>query len=327
VHSAGIVFYILLLLQKFTQQAHTNCKAMSTPTSTNVGANASDVGLIVQGTLIFLSAVVAIFGFLVKGRLERKQRERENELQYSQHVRRLRVERIREQMKTFLGPASMLTMELWSSFWGVVPSTLNDLADGRIVAYHRDIDFTFPRFMTAQINDMQSWVGPDVEQEMSAHPNTTLAKTYRILMRRLVTTCAVPLAELLKQHAGHLSQFSSIDEFKVKYPVSKGDGWGRNSYYLMFMRWTHEFEDIVREWDREEYAHMFPYLSSFPCQITPYLLGQVTELRELETKFGSASHKTQTWEDELEELKEHDGGTQISSTYTAAVKREKSGDL
>ena len=37
----------------------------------NVGANASDVGLIVQGTLIFLSAVVAVIGYLVQAKLAR----------------------------------------------------------------------------------------------------------------------------------------------------------------------------------------------------------------------------------------------------------------
>ena len=47
---------------------------MSSTGSTS--ANASDVGLIVQGTLIFLSAIAAIVGYYVQGRLKSKERQR-----------------------------------------------------------------------------------------------------------------------------------------------------------------------------------------------------------------------------------------------------------
>ena len=40
-------------------------------------ANASDVGLIVQGVLILLSSLVAIGGYIVQGRMRSKERARE----------------------------------------------------------------------------------------------------------------------------------------------------------------------------------------------------------------------------------------------------------
>ena len=46
---------------------------MSTVGASN---NASDIGLIVQGTLILLSAVVAVCGYYVQGRLKSKERIR-----------------------------------------------------------------------------------------------------------------------------------------------------------------------------------------------------------------------------------------------------------
>ena len=46
---------------------------------------------------------------------------------------------------------------------------------------------------------------------------------------------------------------------------------------------------------------MFPHLSKFPCQITPWILSQVTELREQQVKLGSANHKVSNWDDERNE--------------------------
>ena len=112
--------------------------------SASVGANASDVGLIVQGTLIFLSAVVGVLGFLVKSRLERREKHRENEIQYEQHVRRLRLERIRTQLREFLGPASMHAMGMWQAFWQFVVfdqvHSLNKLSGGAVNKHLADID-------------------------------------------------------------------------------------------------------------------------------------------------------------------------------------------
>ena len=47
-----------------------------------VGANnASDIGLIVQGTLIFLSACIAVLGYAVQSRLSAKAHERQLRLE------------------------------------------------------------------------------------------------------------------------------------------------------------------------------------------------------------------------------------------------------
>jgi hypothetical protein len=272
----------------------------STPTS--VSANASDVGLIVQGTLIFLSALVGIFGFIVKGRIEAKQRVKEKDLQHQQHLRELRLERIHNQLSTFLGPASIHAMEMWSAFWSVVPAKLDKLANGRVNAYFQDIGFSFQTFIQAKYCEMESWVGFEVEKEMTEAPSSAIAVLYRKFMKRIVKTCAVPLANLIKQHGGYLSQFPSEEEFKKRFPCSAKDGWLRNSYYLSFTNWTDEFVQIIdEEWETNDFSNMFPHLSKFPCQITPWILSQVTELREQQVKLGSANHKVSNWEDERKE--------------------------
>ena len=267
-------------------------------------ANASDVGLIVQGTLIFLSACIGVLGFLVKGRLERKQKVRDSNLQINRHLSELKLIRIRQQQAIFLGPASMHTMELWSAFWSVVPGTLNKMSNGKVNEYFNTIDFSFQTFMKGQFCEMESWVGPVVEKEMSENPKGELAVTYCSFMRRMILKCAVPFAELIQQHGGHLSQFPTPEDFKTRFPCSAKDGWLRNSYYLQTMNWTHEFCDILNEWEKGNFTVMFPKLSKYPCQITPFILMQITALREQETKLGAANHKVQSWDVEKAKYKD-----------------------
>ena len=76
-----------------------------------VGANnASDIGLIVQGTLIFLSAIVAVFGYIVQGKLKSKEQKREHEAQQALSLSNAKLDRVREQIRTFVGPAFSFAM-------------------------------------------------------------------------------------------------------------------------------------------------------------------------------------------------------------------------
>ena len=54
----------------------------------------SDLGLIVQGTLILLSSVVAVIGYLIQSNLRKKER---NEMK--------RLDRLTEKFKSFISPA------------------------------------------------------------------------------------------------------------------------------------------------------------------------------------------------------------------------------
>ena len=262
----------------------------------SIGASENGTALIVQGVLIFLSAVVGVFGFMVKGRIERKAKNREDHLQYKQHLRRTRLERTRQQISDFVGPASQHSMAIWSQFWnstlvGDHDFTLDKLSHGEVNKYFKEIGFSFQSFITAKTNAMCSWVGPKVEQMMRDEPDGDLAVVYRDLMRRIVLQSAVPLSRLIEQYGQVLSQFPTTEEFKERFPCSASDGWLRNSYYNSFINWTHEFVEIIKAWDRGDYKFMFPVQSIYPAQLTPYLISQLTKLRTSEMDFGSADHK------------------------------------
>jgi hypothetical protein len=85
--------------------------------SANRAANASDVGLIVQGSLIFLSAIVALLGYSVQARLRKKERRLELEEQHRDFLRKAELDLLRTKLQTFVGPATQLGMSAWNTMW------------------------------------------------------------------------------------------------------------------------------------------------------------------------------------------------------------------
>ena len=67
---------------------------------------------IIQGVLILVSAIVGVTGYVVQARLRARERVRELEDQHQQHLRKLQLERCREQVRSFLGPAVSLVLNL-----------------------------------------------------------------------------------------------------------------------------------------------------------------------------------------------------------------------
>ena len=90
---------------------------MSDISESNRSANASDVGLIVQGSLIFLSAIVAILGYSVQAHFKKKERRHEMEEKHRDYLRKTQLDSLRIKMRTFVGPATQLAMSAWNSMW------------------------------------------------------------------------------------------------------------------------------------------------------------------------------------------------------------------
>ena len=64
---------------------------------------------IIQGVLILLSSLVAVAGYFVQSKMKLKERQREQEMQHREYLRKMKLERLREQMDVFLGPMSVLS--------------------------------------------------------------------------------------------------------------------------------------------------------------------------------------------------------------------------
>jgi hypothetical protein len=121
---------------------------------------------IIQGTLIFLSALVGVAGYVVQSKMKGKERQMELDLAHDAHLKQLRLERTREQLSTFAGPASMYTMAIWQLYWEVFSphSALDRMGDGKIGAHAEKVNFSFQTFIKATTNEMETWIGPELEE-------------------------------------------------------------------------------------------------------------------------------------------------------------------
>jgi hypothetical protein len=203
---------------------------MSTVGASN---NASDTGLIVQGTLIFLSAVVAVFGYIIQGKLKSKEQKREHAAQIELNLSKAKLARVREQIKTYVGPAFSLCMashmqilcelcplDFCEQAFGLRPrKTLWTISNGAIEKYHNnhpDKTFSFQRYFNMECNYLDSLVGEEYEDHLRNNPQSAEAIHYRKLLRRVTTHCWVPLHELILKHSQSLSKSPSPERFKKK---------------------------------------------------------------------------------------------------------------
>ena len=258
-------------------------------------ANASDVGLIVQGLLIFLSAVVGVIGYIVQSKMKAKIQEHEQELTHQAHLKQLKLKRVREQLGTFLGPASMHTMQIWHQYWimRLDSSIFNKLSNNELQKYwENEAKFNFRTFLKAEVNELTSWIGPSLEDKCRSEPKSSFAIHYRNFMTRLIKNNAVPLSKLLKNYGGHLQHWPTSEEFKKRFVCVAENGWGRNLFFLQFSSWTDEFVDIIDNmWSKGDYTLMFPLIAPYPCQITPYIIQMISKMREMEVTLGTSDRR------------------------------------
>ena len=285
----------------------------------NRSTNASDVGLIVQGSLILLSAIVALLGYSLQSRLKKKERKRELDEQHEDYLRKAQLVLLRAKLRTFVGPATQLAMSAWNTIWrncfdinsfksmgayekhgaGAPLVNLNLLAGGDRIHKHwvnpveeGGMNFSFfPGMMRGEWNGITSFVGIEIENEIRNEPTSKLARHYFQFCKRVVKRYAAPLRDLFLSHSQTLDVRHSTDEFKKAYPVFASAGWLRNLMYLDLIEWVNCFEEIFEQWNSNMYDNLFPQEVNFPLQTIPFLTKQLSELREKETALGSANHK------------------------------------
>ena len=270
---------------------------------------------VIQGTLILLSALVGVAGYVVQSKMKAKERQHELDLAHNAHLKQLRLERTREQLAVFAGPASMYTMNMWQLFWATFAggTKLDKLGNGKIGKYMEKSGFNFKTFISATHNELASWIGPDLEEKCRQEPSCLFAVHYRNIMTRLVLGNAVHLSKLLKLHSGHLSNWTTGEKFKKQYPCAASSGWARNLFFLQFCNWADEFEDIIQnQWSKKDYTLMFPAFAPYPAQVTPYLLSMVTRLREAEVSFGASDRIVESFDKEMTDLDEAGAGNPAS---------------
>jgi hypothetical protein len=315
------------------------------------GADIFSYSQIIQGVLIFLSAIVGLGGYVVQGKIKSRETQRQLARDRDDERRQLQLTRLRDQMAKFIGPASALSNAFWMAWWRLFgekskfgffagsPSDarfgntlfLNDLTGGKIARYlEEDVCMTISTFVNGQLNEMESWVGPEVEREIRQDPTSKVAAVYFAHVRLLFKRYLFPLRDLFQQFAGFLWKMGDSDEFKAKYPSAAASGWLRNLFWLQLVNHCNEMEDIViPAWDRGDFSLLFPAVHPFPVQLGMHLTRMLTELRQEESALGAANHTTMALDSDMKrghKHKEKEKEKEKKNTKGEKVTKEDAGD-
>jgi len=260
--------------------------------------NASDVGLIVQGTLIFLGAVIGVLGYYVQARSARLAR-----------TRQLKLSRTREKLTLFVGPASEMAIALSTAINSLYRHARLHFPQQakRFELKQKESGKTREEFNGGEWNILRSFVGKEIEAELIANPQHEFAKTYRLVCRAMMKI-AVPLTELVKKYGGHLSEGDDIETFQLRFPCEANNSLLRHAFFAQLMVWTPSFEMLIEHcWDKGDLTRLFPACSGYPMQLPLFLVTMAGRVRQKENEYAiddhagiheSESFRFETWREE-----------------------------
>lgn len=278
----------------------------------NVGANASDVGLIIQGTLIFMSACVAVFGYIIQSKLQAVAHEKELRLARVEKHKEIKLKQLRESLTNVIGPMQALSQAgqgICFDF-GVSVSENHDSVMTYWFAVHGGQEKAM-QFIAGQrgMFSPQPFLLPPILNAIKKNPESMLAKDYRSTMKRAVLQCFKPLASLLLQHMNSLN-LPTREEFLEKFPALKGDPQLRKVLFVTMIAWSSAMEELLEQWDLGDYSHLFPRHAQYPNALDFYLISMLDAVKDDIDKAtaGTMAYNTVTQEEEnsdiLDELEE-----------------------
>jgi hypothetical protein len=261
---------------------------MSSSVPSNSSTNASDVGLVVQGVLIFLSAVVGVLGYIIQSRLGRAQKQQEVDVERKEHGRQLKLKRVREQIEKFVGPAVQLA-EQQSRY--SVRFIQNVLSPGLGFDDICKIHFKLPRGI-AEVGAFEKIyiegfvLSEENEKEIRKDIiNGKLAKQYRQYVRMQMKYYALPLVDLLEKHALSQQEPPTKEKFNKRFPGMAKANRPRQLILFDHVMFTREFQDIIEnEWDKGDFQCLYPRCTKFSSNTCYYLLDMLDELLKQEAE-------------------------------------------
>ncbi len=244
----------------------------------------------------------------MQGKLRARDAQRQNQADHVAHLRKAKLARVREQIQIFVGPAfsHMLAAQMsiaseisdpdfLEKFMGLRPRrTMWTVSNGALAKYveeNPDKAFTFKRYVDMDCNYISTLVGEEYEDVLRQNPDSFAAKYYRKWLRRNTLENWNPVCTLILEHSQALDQRPSAERFKAKFGKAVHSPLMRNHMYHCMVMFVQEMRDVLRDWDVGDYTRMFPESNPLPLQLFRYFVGQITELRKMETEMGSADHK------------------------------------
>ena len=207
----------------------------------NNSTNASDVGLIVQGTLIFLSAVVGVLGYVIQSRLSQKEAARQLLIQQKEHGRQLKLKRVRQQIEIFVGPALAYIDAYGRLFARSIMHYFNPEFNFSQMS-EEVMGFPMTNWSTMDVCYCQGWMlTKENEKIVLNDPEGEMAKRYRDITRVIIYKYLEPLSKLIMEH-GNAQQFRpSMADFKKQFPGLANANRPRHLVLYDMKIWTDEF--------------------------------------------------------------------------------------
>ncbi len=229
---------------------------------------------IIQGVLIAISAVVAVCGYFAQARLNRRERNRQHNL-----------EETRQLLKNIVGPAQALAYSGWCAwlnfnanfvYKGQLERTdllgIYERVTGNPEAFNMHMAHT-------DYMDMDRFVSSETEAHIRANPTSPISVEYRRFVARLLKDFLRPLAEKVRDF--NIYPVPTVAEFKRRYPCFANSFSLRKTIFIRTLSFVSELDHIVTvQWEQEgDFTNLFPISETWCTAITGYLAAMVTDLK------------------------------------------------
>lgn len=277
--------------------------------------NASNIVVIVQSVLFFLSAVVAVVGYLIQSKLKMKEQKEEMKRVHEQKLKEMKLLRIREKLDTFLSPAMVQGIKFYGIYHetlapqGFLPrkmfignekeakynmeKTMDGLTNKGVTKYWNSLGIKYSDIFKLQptMNLIPSFVGPEIEEQIRQNPESEIGKLYIRSCERLILNCGKKAAVLIETFVEHLGEFCSLEEYAEQFPIVKDSYMKRITILSQFICFIDEFEYIINKyWVNKDYSLLFPMNNFYPTLFGLDLNGHLNRITTQEAELGS-NHK------------------------------------
>ena len=277
----------------------------------NAVANASDIGLVVQGTLIFLSAVVAVFGYIIQSRLQQKFHAKQMARERTERHTTARLLELRDSLRLKVGPIQAYMQQGQTH---LLQFAMSNTGFKSIMPYWFEMIGGKHLLANAMKNKIHSLVIVDqpfllnrTVEAIKKEPDSQLGRQYRRTMIVVVKKYFEPAALLIAQHMNDLP-FPTRDVFKKKFPTLVGDPQLRKILLIHFTNWVYQMRYIIdEEWSIGNFSDIFPPHHPYPMAALGYLIGMVGVLKdEISTRTeGQMKFNSITGQEERKEMLQH----------------------
>ncbi len=258
-----------------------------------------------QGSLIFLSAVVAAISYVIQSRLAIASRSRELALERTEKYRASKLGFLQRSLETIIGPAQSLVHAGDSMLWEFACAKSGFRLEDHFSKLLGGQDKVQEMF-EGKICEVPTFLLQRDVDAVVRQPDSPVAQEYRLVIRAALQDFYRPAAEILKRQMNQL-RYPTRAHFREQYPALADNIYLRKFMLLQFLGWVSSMSQLVKEWDKGNYARALPAGSRYPLLLNEYLIDFVDRLKQRISRLtdGHITEDMASWDDERAEIFDH----------------------